>query len=556
MNIDVNAPPQAVSDAELVRAATRGETSCYGELVERYKRMLYGIAWSRTGNADLSEDVVQDAFLQGYRYLGALRHPEKFPAWLARITRNLSSRAVRNARREQVELHRWALEQPSAVPARTAQQPGVADTLQTAMEDLSESHREALVLFYMQGKSVRAAATALDISETAYKTRLHRARQALKGLLEQRLEEALGSMEAPSDTRSRVMAGIVALPVSSGLTGAGAAGLLLKFVPFLLNLAFVWGWIGYVFRGVSSNYRSGAAVRRKVLWHNYVVVAVTVSSAVAVTMLFSHRFGFMALYGLLGAYMGAAAILSLWQVRITPHPLIRANAMAFPVITGVFLLICVGWLPPLSFVAGFLFLNILLWRARKDQPMRQDYNLFLRATMGTLCDAGGDRAATPVSREEVLRFATMLGSRFLVIDRVWHDDVLRIYTGFVRVPPMQVLLPLPARLCGASYIDILPDGSCAAQLEARDRVSLQKLAAGDFEPRQLEKQVATAVEASMAEYLRGNHEGALRCVEAVSDEQVFAVAPHRLKSMRIMYIVSIASGVLLLAVLALQYLLD
>ena len=91
-------------DTAAIEAIRRGETERYAELVERYGRAVYGIAWSRLGDAHLCEDAVQETFLRGFRFLAALRKPERFGAWIARIARNTATAIGRRHRRDRKNL--------------------------------------------------------------------------------------------------------------------------------------------------------------------------------------------------------------------------------------------------------------------------------------------------------------------------------------------------------------------------------------------------------------------------------------------------------------------
>jgi RNA polymerase sigma-70 factor (ECF subfamily) len=89
-----------MSDTDAVKAVIEGDRDRYSELVERYQKMVYGIAWSHLGDAGLCEDAAQETFIKAFRYLAALRNPEKFSGWLARIARNVSTSLLRKRGRE------------------------------------------------------------------------------------------------------------------------------------------------------------------------------------------------------------------------------------------------------------------------------------------------------------------------------------------------------------------------------------------------------------------------------------------------------------------------
>ena len=140
-------------DANAIQAVRDGDKERYTELVERYQRMVYAIAWSRLGDADLCEDAAQETFVKAYRYLMALRNPEKFPGWLARIAQNVSTSILRKRRRELDKRERWKLEPHTgqAVLPEEANGTPIAETLRSTLAELPVQHRECLVLYYLEG---------------------------------------------------------------------------------------------------------------------------------------------------------------------------------------------------------------------------------------------------------------------------------------------------------------------------------------------------------------------------------------------------------------------
>ena len=80
-------PLEESSDAALVAACLTGSREAYGRIVERYQRLLCSLAYSSIGNLSESEDLAQEAFIEGWRKLGNLREPEKLRSWLCGILR-------------------------------------------------------------------------------------------------------------------------------------------------------------------------------------------------------------------------------------------------------------------------------------------------------------------------------------------------------------------------------------------------------------------------------------------------------------------------------------
>lgn len=533
------------ADADLVRAASAGDSASYGELVERYKRMLFAIAWSRIGHAETCEDVVQDAFVRGYKYLRFLRQPEKFPAWLARITRNLSAQALRDVQREKAQLQRWAMEKPApakvVVPDDSWQ---VEISLQEAMSDLTNTYREVLVLYYTQGKSVRDGARALGISESAFKTRLHRARRELKDLLDRRLEESLRTLQPKFDTRARVMTAV------ANLTPISGSGNLLSFINFLalahmglFGLFLAWSCVDEC-----RNYRSAAEMRRKLMIRELATVGMAVLFWIVILRTIERFLGFDAILLIAAVLVGIGSVSAISEVRIAPHSSIRARAVGGPFIVLSLAAMAFRLCPPSAAILGFLPLFLLQYLARRQEPRRKDYNLFQRAAMGAVCSEmiASTRECKP---HELFDFGRFLGARFLIADHYWSDGKLRLFLRPVAVRVRDVLLPVPARWQGASYIEIGTNASCYAHLAQRDRDSLRALIGHDPETAALERQLSSAVETSLAAFLSGDLVTSIRCVQMEGDDQVFAQPPHKLTSTRVLHLVLLV----LLVIFALHF---
>lgn len=75
-----------LSDAELVRRTRSGERDAFNALVDRYQRDVIALAFSLLGDGAEAEDMAQDTFVRAYRNLGLLANPDRFGAWLRRIT--------------------------------------------------------------------------------------------------------------------------------------------------------------------------------------------------------------------------------------------------------------------------------------------------------------------------------------------------------------------------------------------------------------------------------------------------------------------------------------
>jgi RNA polymerase sigma factor (sigma-70 family) len=220
-----------MTDAELAKVARGGDRKAFTELVDRYYRAVYALAYSRVGDWSAAEDLAQETFLVAYANLRRLRVPTLFPMWLRRITRNLCSHWVRS------EVYRRKLAErladnardgenadnsPTAAIARSEQRSEVWEALRT----LSPTVREAMVLYYVEGQSTKEAARALGVTENAVRRRLYQGRRKMREYFEKRLETEL--KKAPSeDAKGQIAVGLAlgpAVPQIGRAVAGGGAG--------------------------------------------------------------------------------------------------------------------------------------------------------------------------------------------------------------------------------------------------------------------------------------------------------------------------------------------
>jgi RNA polymerase sigma-70 factor, ECF subfamily len=178
-------------DLDLVHASKKGDVAAFEQLVKRYDRKLLRIAQSVTHNREDSQDAVQEAFLKAFQHLGEFREDSKFSTWLIRIAVNQSLMKLRKQRgtREASldedfqadgdllprEVTDWA---PNPEQLYWASE--LRDILIKCMEELSPLLRTVFVLRDIEGLTIDQTAEVLDVSNTAVKARLWRARLQLR----------------------------------------------------------------------------------------------------------------------------------------------------------------------------------------------------------------------------------------------------------------------------------------------------------------------------------------------------------------------------------------
>ncbi len=176
-------------ETQLIRAALEGDSSSFGTLVTRYQDRLLTCVLGVIGDAEEAEDVVQESFVQAYIKLASFQHQSQFFTWLYRIAFN--NALSRRRRRKSAMSLELARESSGVDPAAADHSPDhqlVQDEnihqVRIALANLSEDHRIILTLREMQELAYEEIADTLGISIGTVRSRLSRARLALKEELE------------------------------------------------------------------------------------------------------------------------------------------------------------------------------------------------------------------------------------------------------------------------------------------------------------------------------------------------------------------------------------
>ncbi|HSJ25385.1 MAG TPA: RNA polymerase sigma factor [Longimicrobiales bacterium] len=211
-----------------VTAAARGDSRAFARLVDATSSTVTSITLAILRDMELSRDVAQEVYLMAWRDLRRLRDPNSFLPWLRQITRNRAHQALRARvrHRRRFESDADALLAAAADPRPDAAQQLVAAeeraALERALAALPPSAREVVVLYYREGQSAAQVAALLDLSETAVRQRLSRARGRLRTILGDVAERS-----APGTAfTAAVMAGIASIvaPAAASAAMVGAAG--------------------------------------------------------------------------------------------------------------------------------------------------------------------------------------------------------------------------------------------------------------------------------------------------------------------------------------------
>jgi RNA polymerase sigma-70 factor (ECF subfamily) len=186
-------------DHTTVARAVSGDEGAFEELVRRHQRAVYNLAYRLLGSRDDALDAAQDAFLRCYRALPRFRGEASFRTWLIGIAINVCRSRLAGAEHRQRRLT-LDLTQPDATtgdrvplqladpapdPESVARAGEIRSALARALAALSKEHREVLLLREMSGLEYEELAAALGCAIGTVKSRIARARAALRVALEE-----------------------------------------------------------------------------------------------------------------------------------------------------------------------------------------------------------------------------------------------------------------------------------------------------------------------------------------------------------------------------------
>lgn len=162
------------SDAQ-ARAARGGDLDAFEGLVRRYQRRVYALAYHHLRDPDEAQDLAQEVFVRLYRNLDRYDPDRPFEPWFWRLAANVAATYRRQRPAAAAEL----VDVAEAVSAAREE----ALPLARALADLSDELRLPVLLHYYLDLPLEEIATAMNLSLSAVKSRLHRARALLRRLL-------------------------------------------------------------------------------------------------------------------------------------------------------------------------------------------------------------------------------------------------------------------------------------------------------------------------------------------------------------------------------------
>jgi RNA polymerase sigma-70 factor (ECF subfamily) len=172
-----------------IEQALQGDRTAFGHLVRAYERPVYNLTYRMLGDPAEAEDAAQETFLRAFNKLATYQPERKFVNWLLSIaSHHCIDRLRRRNRAPQLSLDgpmppQW-LTSDAPRPEQVVDKKQRREQVRQVLETLPADYRAAVVLRYWYGLSYREIATTMDTTESAIKSRLHRARRMMAEHLE------------------------------------------------------------------------------------------------------------------------------------------------------------------------------------------------------------------------------------------------------------------------------------------------------------------------------------------------------------------------------------
>lgn len=178
----------------LIERSKNGDVSAFEMLIEAYQKKVFNLAYRIIGNYDDANDIAQEAFIRIFRSISGFRGQSSFSTWIYRITTNVCLDEIRKRKNKSVqyldddiqtddgEMQRQIISD-DPLPEEIAERKELRAAINDSLGELKEEYRIIITLRDIQGMSYEEIAKVLDCPTGTVKSRINRARQALKNVL-------------------------------------------------------------------------------------------------------------------------------------------------------------------------------------------------------------------------------------------------------------------------------------------------------------------------------------------------------------------------------------
>jgi RNA polymerase sigma-70 factor (ECF subfamily) len=181
----------SLSDESLIEKCRRNDRKAFDVFIKRYQRLIFSLAYRLAGNYEDAHDIAAEAFLRIFRSIGRFQHVITLRAWIKRIVVNVAYDSRRKAKRSAAVSLEALVEKtgdcvlndkckPEASPHEMAEANERKHILRKAITELPEHQRLMVMLFHWEGRSYEEIASMLNIPLGTVRSRMNRARLALR----------------------------------------------------------------------------------------------------------------------------------------------------------------------------------------------------------------------------------------------------------------------------------------------------------------------------------------------------------------------------------------
>ena len=199
-------------DAKLIQRVLDGDDTAFSTLVKKHQKPVHALAWRKTGDFHVAEEITQDTFLKAYQNLSTLKEPQKFAGWLYVIAANyckmwlrkkrLSTQSLENtdnAELEKTAYSGYVIAENEQVAVETQR-----EAVKQLLAKLQESDRTIITLYYLGEMTYEEISEFLGVSVASIKNRLYRARRRLRKE-EPMIKEALENFQITPNLTENIM---------------------------------------------------------------------------------------------------------------------------------------------------------------------------------------------------------------------------------------------------------------------------------------------------------------------------------------------------------------
>lgn len=179
-----------IDDSVLIKKAQNGDKESFGSLAVKYYKNIYNLAYRMTQSREEAKDVTQETFLRAYEALGTFDSKRPFLPWIYRIAWNLCAdigrKTLRTPREEPLQEETGILKEDDPnQPTQALLDKEMKEVLGEAINSLPIGYREPLIMFHLEGFSIKEIGQLVGMKDNVVKNRLYRARKMLRAILEE-----------------------------------------------------------------------------------------------------------------------------------------------------------------------------------------------------------------------------------------------------------------------------------------------------------------------------------------------------------------------------------